>query len=391
MSVSVSVRCVGLSMVLLAASAQADSGVEFTGSGFMTLAVGKMIGGERGQVADYACPCFVADYGQGGVYDGRGGVQWRPDSKLGWQGTASFLGADLSLTAQVVARGAQSGSVDLEWVYANYHLTDNTSLQFGRKRLPMFYYSDIQDVGFSLPWTHLPPQLYGWEVINYNGLNLSHKARFGDWATTLNVLAGSESAKDSGYWRVYNGARSRTDVKWSDILGAEMLFSHDWLEARLVYIQSKTQRTNTTGVWNGAAYAPTLDPYLLGQVTRQQIYSAALNLDYEDWLARTEFIYINRPGASFRDNSRMMALGRRLGAWQVLVTHSRYYSQPVAGGNPLGQEGHSNRALTVRYDLTETRALKIQLDDQLEQGGPQWVPRFGNARLLSLAYDQVFR
>lgn len=385
----VSSRVAGFSLALLVVSTQAG-GVEFSGSGFLTLAAGKMIGGDRNRVADYSCPCFIADYAQAGVYDGRSGLQFRPDSRLGLQGIAAFPESGFSLTAQVVARGADSGSVDLEWAYGNYQLSDNTALQFGRKRLPIFYYSDIQDVGFSLPWTHLPPQLYGWEAVNYNGVNFSHRATLGDWAATLNVLAGNEHIRDSGYWRVYNGSRSRTDVTWSNIVGTEMLLAGESVEARLAYIQSNTRRTNLSGVWNGGAYVATNDPYLLGQETKQQIYSAAVKADYADWLLHSEFIYINRPGANFRDHARMVGAGRRMGAWQLLLTHSRYFSAPGAGGNSLAQEGHTNRSLTLRYDLNGTSALKAQLDNLVEQGGPQWMPRYGNARLFTVSYDQVF-
>jgi len=69
--------------------ANEGNGIEYSGSGFMTLGVGKMLGGTRGNVSDYECPCFNADYAQGGIYDGRSGLQWRPDTKIGVQGSGS--------------------------------------------------------------------------------------------------------------------------------------------------------------------------------------------------------------------------------------------------------------------------------------------------------------
>jgi hypothetical protein len=47
-------------------------------------------------------------------------------------------------------------------------------------------------------------------------------------------------------------------------------------------------------------------------------------------------------------------------------------------------------AYTLRYDLNDTSAVKIQFDDQHERGGPDYQPRYGNARLLTFSYDQVF-
>lgn len=369
------------------------SGFEFSGSGFLTIAAGKMLGGTRASVLDRNCPCFTADYAQGAVYDGRSGLQLAPDSKLGLQGKAQLSDTRFSVTAQAVSRGAQNGRIDLEWLYGNYQLTDDTVVQFGRKRLPMFYYSDIQDVGFALPWTHLPPQFYGWEGVNYNGVNLRHQARWGDWAATINVLAGNESNRDSGYWKIYNGTQSRTDIKWSNIIGGELTLAKDWYETRVVYIQSDTRRSSVT-TWDSVSqsYMPSADPNLTGNGTRQNIYGLAFNADPGDWIFRSELLYINRPGATYKDYAQLVGAGRRFGEWQLMVTASHYGGQAVVamGGDTQGQENHTSRSLTLRYNLTHSSDIKLQLDSQKDQGGANWTPKYGDARLLTLSYDRVF-
>jgi hypothetical protein len=72
------------------------------------------------------------------------------------------------------------------------------------------------------------------------------------------------------------------------------------------------------------------------------------------------------------------------------------------GGDPLGLEGHVSKSLTLRYDLSISSDLKVQLDFQRDQSGPNWGigndsasptglgPPYGNARLLSFTYDVVF-
>ena len=370
------------------------NGIEYSGSGFMTLGVGKMLGGTRGNVSDYKCPCFNADYAQGGIYDGRSGLQWRPDTKIGVQGIASI--DNLSITAQVVARGADTGSVGLEWLYGSYKLNDNITFQLGRKRLPMFYYSDVQDVGVALPWAHLPPQLYGWEAVNYNGINVRYQDKFGDWSATMNLLAGNETKKESGYWKVYYGRQNRTDVKWSNILGGDLLLSKDWFEGRFVYIQSDTQTKIVNGTWDSTipGYDPTtIDAsFYPDPPFKQKIYGIALNADYQDWLVRTEYIYIDRPGASWKDYASIVGIGYRYEKWQPMITRSRYWGAAVVaqGGDPDGLEGHATTALTLRYDLTTSSDLKLQYDSQRDQSGPNWAPNYGDARLLTFTYDMVF-
>ncbi|MBI5890853.1 MAG: hypothetical protein HZB47_09270 [Nitrosomonadales bacterium] len=377
-----------------AALAEQRSDWSFDGSGFLTIGAGVMLGGTRGPVLDKQCPCFIADYAQNAIYDGRGGLQFGPDSKLGLQGTATLPDPRFSVTAQVVSRGSENGKVDLEWLYGTYRVTDNTSIQAGRKRLPMFYYSDSQDVGFSLPWTHLPPQLYGWEAVNYNGVNLQHRDQWDEWDVSFNILAGSEHARNSGYWKIYNGQTSRTDVDWENIAGGNMSFSRDWFETRLAYIQSDTYRHNANGVWDSATQTlvAASDPFLTGNVTRQKIWTAAFNVDYADWVLTGEFLYIDRPGALFKDHANRLGIGHRFGDWEATANVSEYYSEAVTemGADPLGQESHSDRSLTVRHFLTPQSDIKLQLDVQHDRGGVNWSPRYGDARLLTMAYDRIF-
>src|ERR1035437_9715429 len=191
-------------MCLLATTncyADAENGIEYSGSGFMTIAVGKMLGGTTGNVGVYNCPCYVADYAQAAIYDGRNGLQWGPDSKLGLQGSVAFDNQRFSVTAQAVSRGARNGTADLECLYASYKLTDKVTLQAGRQRLPMFYYSDAQDIGVALPWTHLPTWLYGWQAVNYNGASMRYQNQFSDWSAIATLFGGDERNNDSGYWK----------------------------------------------------------------------------------------------------------------------------------------------------------------------------------------------
>lgn len=382
--------CFGTTMV----QAETTNEWNFHGSGFLTVGAGFMLGGSHGQVQDMQCPCFVSDYAQNAIYKERGGLQLGPDSKLGLQGTATLPDPRFSVTTQAVLRGSEGGHIDLEWLYGTYHITDNTSIQVGRKRLPLFYYSDSQDIGFSLPWTHLPPQLYGWEAVNYNGINLQHRNQWGEWDVSANVLAGSEHVRDSGYWKIYSGQSSRTDVDWKNILGGNVILTKDWFETRLAYIQSSTQRHNVGGVWNSTtqSYVSSTDPFLNGNTTRQKIYTVAFNIDYANWVLLSEFLYIDRPGANFKDHANRFGITRRFGDWEATANVSEYHSQAVTalGADSQGQESHINRSLTVRYFLTSQSDIKMQLDMQHDRGGINWAPRYGDARLLTLAYDRIF-
>jgi hypothetical protein len=97
--------------------------IDFTGNGFLTVGIGSMLGGSNSTVLGRNCPCFTTDYAQAAIYDGRSGMQWGADSKLGLQGTAALQNSNFSVTAQAVSRGAKNGKIDIEWLYGSYQLT----------------------------------------------------------------------------------------------------------------------------------------------------------------------------------------------------------------------------------------------------------------------------
>lgn len=363
-------------------------GMEFAGTGFFSATVGTMLGGTQGSALDNQCPCFISDYAQNAMYTGRSGIQWRPDTKLGLQGSAYLDHRRFSLTSQVVAR-AQGSQMDLEWLYATYVVDNHWTIQAGRKRLPMFYHSDLQDVGFALPWTHLPPQLYGWEVVNYSGVSVTRKDDWQDWNSTLHLLAGSEKAKESDYWKMYRGRQNRTDVKWQDILGGYWSVSRDNLEGRITYIQSKIQRRNVTGSWSDLlqAYDPATADVSHGPTARQQIYGVALHANHLDWILRTEFIHIKRAGDDYQDFAQILSLGRRMGRWVATGTWSNYREAPITD---RPHEAHTDTAFTLRYDLDSISDVKIQLDVQHDRSSANYRPAYGDSRLLTVSYDRVF-
>jgi hypothetical protein len=370
-----------LSVIALPGWAEESDWVRFKGSGFLTLAAGTVLNrGAAQNASGYNCPCFISDYGEAGVYE-KGSLNWRPDSKLGLQGTAAF-GERYALTTQVVGR-AVDGGLDLEWLYGDIKLNNNLTLQAGRKRLPLFYYSESQDVGLSRPWIYLPPQMYGWEIINYNGANLLYKDQWGNWSSGMNLFSGSESAKNSPYWQMYNGKNSQTNSHWSNIVGATFSLGNDWLESRLLYLQSSIQNTYITPT-------PGIDPK-----TRQRIYGLSLNADYAHWVVRSEFLYINRKESYGSDHSQLYGIGYRIGKWLPMVTHANYRQSYDA--NQTQAEANDTTSLLLRYDLTTSSDIKLQFDRWQNHAQPQFftatpntVDPIGKTNLLAASYDMVF-
>ncbi len=360
------------------AAAQTGPGLQFTGSGFLTLAASKIFSGSRDPDIDsgYHCPCFITDYARAGVVES-GGIRLGPDSKVGLQGSVASADGRYSVTGQVVSRGAVHGRVNIEWLYATAELGSDFTLQLGRKRLPLFAYSEVQDVGQAYPWVHLPPQLYGWEIVNFNGASLTWRQQWGPWLSTVNAFAGGETVKDARYWRLYKGKSSHTESHWGGIVGAEMKMAVDGFEARTLVMQSTTRNKPVS---EGATEFS--DP------KRQTIYGAGLSAERGPWTARTEFLYINRRADYGTDRSQLYAVGYRAGAWLSMLSFNNYQQRTNPGVG--ASEGHSTTSMVLRRDLDSSSAVKLQLDRWRDKSEPGFTSMHGHARMLSLSYDKVF-
>jgi hypothetical protein len=367
----------GLGVLAPSAIFAAESGPSFTLSGFATVAAGKVLSGSHDPAANqgYDCPCYISDYAQNGVYESKG-VQLRPDSKLGLQGRLASQDQRFSLTAQVVARGAADGKTNLEWLYGTAELSNKLTLQVGRKRLPLFQFSDSQDIGHALNWIHLPPQMYGWEIVNYNGASLTYRDSLGPWTVSMNGFLGTETANDSGYWKIYNGKSTQTRARWSNIVGAEVKASRAWFEVRGMYMQSDTQNQLVGG---GAGYT---DP------AKQKIFGLSMSADFGGPFASAEFLLINRDADYGGDRAQLFAAGYRINKFTPLISYANY--QQRLNDPTAVPEAHKSVSAVLRYDLDSSTAIKVQYDIWTDKTGPGFGSMHGHSKVFTVSIDKVF-
>lgn len=361
----------------LAGPALADEA--FTYSGFASAVVGKVLSGDRqtnlNDYADYACPCFIADYGHGGLY----GPDWsvKQESKIGLQGTYTFT-PSLSATAQVVGRGVDGIKVGLEWAYLSYDLTPSWTLQVGRKRLPIYYYSDFQDVGYAYTWVRPPTDLYGWEVANYNGVNATYRGELAGWSIKSNLLAGREDTKKNLMQRIYYATPQ--DVTWKNILGGDLVLNKDWLTTRLTYLQSDVQQWDHN---TGERVTPEPDSARTSE--KQKIYGISVNLDIDNWFVRSEYSVFDRSSYSYKSRASMVGVGARFGAFTPMLTATRYKDRNEI--DPDAVQHDSGWSATLRYELSESSALKVQYDRFKDRSAYEFV---GSSKVVSISLDTVF-
>lgn len=368
-------KCAWHAAVLTLCVPWAAQAQEFSGSGFASLVMGRTFGGcVAGNLApkfNSACTRYIADWGHAGVYDEDFSAS--PESRLGLQGSVKF-NPQWSATAQVSARALKDQHVNLEWLFLSYQIAPEWTLQVGRKRLPLYYYSDFQDVGYAYNTVRPSPDVYGWDIVNYNGASLSHATDVGAWTLRTEVLGGGEKSKKNPYSSLYYEAEKT--VEWGAVGGATFEFSRDWFTGRLSYVRSKFKQTDRA---SGAVEVDSSGP-------KQSFLGLALNADWGDWIARSEFGRADRKTINYKANYFLATLGYRMGKFTLTGGASAYRE------SSYDEEQYSpvkvrSALLALRYEVHKNAALKLQFDDVKDSSR---VPSAGSARVLSASYDLVF-
>lgn len=361
--------------VLLAAfgqQAQAqDSSSDFKVTGFLTVVGGKVISGDANGVpiVSQKCPCYTADWGNAGVY--RDNFSLKPESRAGIQLNYKPT-ADLSLVGQVVVRGTDS-TPNVQWAYGGYKFDKHWELQVGRKRIPLYYYSDFQDIGLSYPWVSTPPELYGWEVTNYNGASLRYNNSFGDTNVTASIFGGSETAKDPLYLTLYYPNKS--EVSWKSIVGGDLEINQGALTVRGVYMTS-TARTKV--------FALGID-----DSAKLSAFGVAMNLDLDQWFILSEMTQLerkfNNSGYSYKAPAFTFGAGVHLGEWTPFLNYAQY-KESSSDEKKYAPQSFKRLSLTLKYDIDASSAVKAQVDRHTDI-----TKNFGgNATVFRLSYDRVF-
>lgn len=361
--------------LLFSAASHADINYRF--NGFGTIAVGKILSGSTtdSDYVDYTCPCFITDYNNGGIYQSNQNWSFKEESRIGAQLNVN-LTDKLSVVTQVLAR-AVSSKLSVDWAYVSYDLTDTLTVQVGRKRIPLYYYSEFQDLGFAYAWIRPPQTLYGWEASNYNGANLRFSDTLKNWDITANIYAGSETVKNAPYNRLYDDVPQ--DSKWTSIRGLDIEITKEWLSARLIYMTSKNSTTERPD--SNAFYSPMTDQTVLG---------LSLNGDFGDWFILSEMNLNKREdkadNLTVRSPASMLGVGYRLGKWTPFVSWSRFWDK----SNDLElyePERFIDKSITLRYDLSSSGSIKAQINRLSDRSLYNFV---GDTTVAALSYDFIF-
>jgi len=360
-----------------ASSDETPSNLKITG--FLSIIGGNVFNGSYGpnylanagstSLNGVACPCYIADYSNAGVYGSSFSI--KPESHAGLQLQYNFS-SDFNFVGQVTVH-TQEDDPEIQWAYFNYRINGNWEIHVGRQRIPMYYYSQFQDVGFAYPWVDPPPELYGWEATNYDGASLRYSNNFGDVNLTTSIFNGIEKLGHSQFYKTYFSGD--TDVEWSAIRGIDAEINDGPLTMRAVYLEANTSIISTANDLN--QYAP------------MKTYGLATNLDFDTWFVLSEITQQKRDyselGYSTTSPASTIGVGYRWGKWTPFINYGIFTS---SSSNPalVPASDYKRDSLTLRYDVDSSSDIKMQLDRNYDSTNNQ----FGNTSVIRLSYDRVF-
>lgn len=356
---------------------------KFKLSGYLSVVGGKVMSGQLDSqysgpdnIKDTNCPCYIADWSNAGVYGKK--FTLRPESRVGLQGKYTFT-PEASFTSQLVSRGTDA-TPNIAWAFGSYKFNQNFELQVGRKRIPLYYYSDFQDIGVSYPWVSPPPELYGWEATNYNGASLRYSRNIGDMNLNASIFGGQEKVSSSAFQKLYYPV-DRTKVRWNRIIGADIEVNDGPLTVRAVAMSTNVRTINHN------------EANFVDDNTDLKAYGLAVNLDFDKWFILSELTQLTRThnaglySGQYKVTAPALTVGAgmRFGKWTPFINYAKF-DERTSDPSQYNPGVYDRTSATLRYDLDSSSTVKTQIDRNTDV-----TNNFGgHSTVFRISYDRVF-
>ena len=329
------------------------------------------------------CPCSMQAWEYAGVYEKSKGFQFDQESLFGIQLKKDFS-STFSATTQIVSRANNPGKGSrptVDWAYATWTPSPDSAWTFqaGKMRIPLYYYSDYLYIGYAYPWVRPAPDVYGWPIYAYNGVNTSYRTQLGEseWAATISAWTGSYTQKNNTYDTLIYYT-TPTNQSWKNIRGVWASATNGIVDVRAMYMRYQDS------VWQEPSGSSRLN-IINDQATK--IMGLSANMDYKNWLVKAEIDRYEQVDASKGLNNvykyALVGVGYQFGKWTPMYTFSKYTTvqEPI--------EARNSQYLSLRWDFRKDTALKIQYDVSKDKSRYPY-PFFGDSKLISVSLQGIF-
>lgn len=299
------------------------SASEVVWSGFLSAVAGKTLDNDTTYNAGFT------GY-DGGRYDND--LSFNPESTVGLQAQIP-INDRLRGTVQFIARAGDDNNVTAEWAYLTYELTDELSINAGRFRLPLYYYSDFLDVGKAYHWIRPPAELYNGPS-GLNGFNLYYSKYLGDYELSGQYWFGTDNVEVD--------AAPFDRVNLTNNQGINVMLAKDWWKIRGVYNMSNTELQSDT--------VPSPPK------TKLTFWGAAFLADFDNIFFRSEYTGLKLDEGEDFSYSWYASAGYSFGQWTPHITYTDSDEQSTSGVPEstsitlgLNWEANTNTVLKIEY------------------------------------------
>jgi hypothetical protein len=333
---------------------------------------------------------------------------FRPNSKIALQ-ASSDLGDGLSVTAQVVARGADDFNVDMEWAFLSYDVGDASRINIGKLRIPFYQYSDFLDVGYAYPWIQPPESVYDLFFSTMEGANLQLNSTIGTWDSNLQLVLG-RTTDDLVI------ATVDTTANLKNLMGGAWSINNDWLTLRAAYFQADTTLENSQlnsiedGLIN-TGFAKQGNDFAVRE-DKGSFVGVGFKIEKASWLFAGEVTQIKVADSFIADqDSAYITIGKTFNDLMLHVTYEQQENSRtegitdgvpfptgtgldllVGGANLVADDLESENStvtIGVRYNFHPSSVFKIEYSQrEFDTDATQTVD--GSASLVRFSIDTMF-
>lgn len=122
-------------------------------------------------------------------------IDYTHQSRIGLQFNTDIIN-DLEFSLTLLGEGNKEYLARTAWFYGTYIISKNTSIRFGRLKVPVLMVSNYIDIGHAYPWISPPPEVYSLNMIeSSDGLEYIHETDIFNSTLLLNTYIGSDQNK----------------------------------------------------------------------------------------------------------------------------------------------------------------------------------------------------
>jgi hypothetical protein len=286
---------------------------------------------------------------------------------------SSAMGDGLTVTGQLIARGAENYKPEFEWMYMSYNLTPNLSAKVGRVRTAFYMFSEYLEVGYAFNWIRPPEELYAAQITNLDGVSFLYNMPIGSMDSQFMIAMGNR--------KNYVDDTATRQSDFTSIIQAYAQLESGPYTGKLIYAQGDLSFA-TDGIDAAAtsfAAAPSfVNDHILIDNSQLMFTGAGLDMNFHPLRVLVEVSLLDfEELALIPDETRMLAMAAyNIGDYTMSYTWSSNEKesdsslvgtvatalQPTIAGFLATTDAEvTTHTLGLRHDFHDTASVKVEL------------------------------